>query len=101
MANRHTHKKLRAEIRARMDRTGESYQRARARVLSPARSAEDARTDLVSFSYFGLPGTLATIEMHGMAFAVMVPSSRLWGHGYPHPFPMAMMRAAMRPRGVQ
>jgi hypothetical protein len=29
MANRHCHKKLRAEIRSRMARTGESYQKAR------------------------------------------------------------------------
>jgi hypothetical protein len=101
MANRHTHKKLRAEIRARMVAAGESYQQARAHVLSRTTSADGIRTDLVAFSYFGLPGTLATIERSGVAFAVVIPSSQLWGRGYPHPFPMPMVRAALRPRGVQ
>ncbi len=61
MANRHAHKKLRAEIRARMTETGESYQAARRRVLARSRQQAGA-VDLVPFTYFGLPVTLATRE---------------------------------------
>jgi hypothetical protein len=96
MANRHTHKKLRAEIRARMAQTGESYQRARARILAPRVSAVGPQTDLVAFSCFGIPATLATIEMHGMAVALLLPSSSLWNHAKPHPSPVPLMLAAMR-----
>jgi hypothetical protein len=101
MANRHTHKKLRAEIRARMQATGESYQRARERVLSRTRSLGVARTDLVPLSYFGLPGTLATIEMEGVTVFSFVLSSTLWGRGYPHPYPLPLLRGLARTRGVQ
>ena len=61
MANRHSHKKLRAEIRARMAKTGQSYQAARQRIL--ARTADHGpAVDLVPFRFFGLPMTLAIAE---------------------------------------
>lgn len=101
MANRHAHKKLRAEIRARMRKTGETYQQARTRVLSPRRPARVPRTALVPCAYFGLPGTLATIEMHGVTVSMLLPSAKLWGQGYPHPFPLSMLRSALVTRGVQ
>jgi hypothetical protein len=95
MANRHAHKKLRAAIRARMKSTGESYQKVRACLLaSPL-----PHVDLVPFTWFGVPVTLATMESNGVAIALLVPSSRLWPRGYP--YPLAPLRAAMRPRGVQ
>jgi hypothetical protein len=100
MANRHTHKKLRAEIRARMRATGESYQKARARILSSG-VRERPRADLVPISYFGLPATLATIESQGVVVCAVVPSSTLWGHRYPHPFPLPLLRGLLRPRGIQ
>jgi hypothetical protein len=101
MANRHTHKKLRAEIRARMIATGESYQKARARILSSVAAQDRPRTDLVPVSYFGIPATLATLETHGVAVLAVVPSSTLWGRGYPHPFPLPLLRGLLRTRGVQ
>jgi hypothetical protein len=101
MANRHTHKKLRAEIRARIKATGESYQLARSRILSRPPSLSGARTDLVPFSYFGLPGTLATFELQGVAVVAFLPSSTLWGRGYPHPYPLPLMRSLSGTRGVQ
>ena len=61
MANRHAHKKLRAEIRARMTETDESYQAAQRRVLARPRHRAGA-VDLVAFTYFGVPATLATGE---------------------------------------
>jgi hypothetical protein len=100
MANRHAHKKLRAEVRARMSATGESYQRAHARVATRRVSATSPQTDLVPVSYFGIPLVLATIETQGMSVAVLVPSSRLWRDGYPAQSPVPLMRAAMRSRGA-
>jgi hypothetical protein len=100
MANRHAHKKLRAEVRATMAATGESYQQAHARVVTRWVSANAPKTDLVPVSYFGLPLALATIEMHGMSVAVLVPSSKLWRDGYPAQSPIPLMRAAMRSRGT-
>jgi hypothetical protein len=61
MANRHTHKKLRAEVRARMTETGESYQAARNRILARPRPHASA-VDLVPLTVFGVPMTLATGE---------------------------------------
>jgi hypothetical protein len=100
MANRHAHKKLRAEIRARMAATGESYQQAHARVATRQVSAATPRTDLVPVSYYGIPLALATFEMHGMSVAVLVPSSRSWRLGDPAQSPVPLMRAAMRSRGA-
>jgi hypothetical protein len=61
MANRHSHKKLRAEIRARMNRTGESYQRARQHILADSPNpVPRLDVDLVKFRFFGAPMALAT-----------------------------------------
>ena len=100
MANRHAHKKLRAEVRARMAATGESYQQAHARVATRQVSATAPQADLVPVSYFGIPLALATIEMHGMSVAVLVPSSRLWRPSYPAHSMVSLMRASMRSRGA-
>jgi hypothetical protein len=102
MANRHSNKKLRAEIRARMESTGETYQQARARILARVRATNEPRTDLVAVSYFGLPGTLATVETAaGEVMFAFIPSSTLWGRGYPDPFPLSFFRGHAVPRGVQ
>jgi hypothetical protein len=95
MANRHANKKLRAAIRARMEATGESYQKAREVLRRP----DVAETDLVACSYFGVPGALATFALRGRAFAVLIPSARGPGRGYPHPYPLGLLGAAMRTRG--
>ena len=57
MANRHTHKKLRVEIRARMAKTGESYQAARNRIV-PRAVRHAIAVDLIRFTRFGVPMTL-------------------------------------------
>ena len=101
MANRHTHKKLRAEIRARIKTTGESYQQARARILSHTTLRNAPRVDLVPFSYFGLPGTLASFETEGAAMFAFVPSSRSWRRGYPHSFPLPFLRGVSRRGCIQ
>ncbi|MCL2451110.1 MAG: hypothetical protein FWD17_19360 [Polyangiaceae bacterium] len=99
MANRHAHKKLRAEVRARMRATGESYQQALASTLAGRAGAKPPRVDLVPFSYFGVPATLATIESDDRAVAWVVPSSRLWEKGYRHPLPVPVLGGFMRTRG--
>jgi len=83
MGNRHHHKKLRSEVRARMARTGESYQRALARILGERapREAVDA-VDLVPITYFGVQAALATFEIAGRLAWVVVSSRHLGG-----PFP--------------
>ena len=101
MANRRSHKKLYAEVRARMAATGESYQKARARVLSSAVSVTGPRTDLVAFSYYGVPATLATIEMHGMAVALLLPSSTHATQSHRRPLPIPIARVVMSRGGVQ
>jgi len=78
MANRHSHKKLRAAILARMARTGERYQAAREHIV---RRSKEARTevDLVPFRFFGVPMTLATAEggpVHSVAVLGRPRSSR-------------------------
>jgi|CZKU01.1.fsa_nt_gi hypothetical protein len=83
MANRHAHKKLRAEIRARMAARGESYQQAYAHVATRRASATAPQTDLVPVSYYGIPLALATIEMHrileSVAPEVLKRNMRAWG----------------------
>jgi hypothetical protein len=94
MANRHCHKKLRAEIRARMEKTGEGYQTARQRILAKSNALRSA-VDLVPFRFFGVPMTLATAEggvVHSIA--VLRPASR---SSQSYPLPLA---AWYRPRGV-
>jgi hypothetical protein len=61
MANRHHNKKLRAEIHARMARTGESYQRARDAILAPYEPSPPV-VELMSVTSFGVPVTLAVFQ---------------------------------------
>jgi hypothetical protein len=94
MANRHSHKKLRAEIRARMAQTGESYQAARHRILLRIK-VKRARVDLVPFRFFGMPMTLATSEgdvVHAVAVLRSTPTS---ARSYPVP-----LAAWLSPQGV-
>jgi hypothetical protein len=94
MANRHTHKKLRAETRARMARTGEGYQTARQRILTLAIMLPTT-VDLVPFRFFGRSMTLATAEgsvVHSIA--VLTPALR---SSQSYALPLA---AWFRPRGV-
>jgi hypothetical protein len=80
MGNRHHDKKLRAEVRARMARTGETYQRALDRVLRGRRaSANEPRVDLQRIDWFGDEAALATIQNMGvtMCFIVSMPHRRL------------------------
>jgi hypothetical protein len=93
MANRHSHKKLRAEIRVRMARTGESYQAARARIV--ARSNVDVEIDLVPFRFFGVPMTLATAEGRIVHSVAVLRATR--GSAPSYPLPLA---AWLRPQGV-
>jgi hypothetical protein len=117
MANRHHHKKLRAEVLARMKATGESYQRALSAVTVSAVTvpavtvsavtvgAMTARprrataiVDLVHFTRFGRPMTLATFAgdaidtfaLFGAAPRSAAPSS---------PLSLPAMRF-LRPRGL-
>lgn len=93
MANRHSHKKQRAEIRARMAQTGESYQKAR-QALLVRRDVPERHVDLVPFSFFGVPMTLATMvtgPIHAVAVLRATPrGSRSFG------LPVATW---LRPRG--
>jgi len=67
MANRHSHKKLRAEIRARMASTGESHQVALHRIIAlrgnERRPAGPRVPDLLAANYFGVPITVAAFEV--------------------------------------
>ena len=94
MANRHSHKKLRAEIRARMATTGESYQAAQQRILLRPRD-ERTRVDLVAFRFFGVPLTLATTE-GGLVHSVAV----LGPTPVPGPSYRLPLAAWFSPRGV-
>jgi hypothetical protein len=101
MANRHSHKKLRADIHLRMATTGETYQTARHRILfgrAPREQGEDV--DLVATEYFGVPITLAifpAIEPLGRPAIVHVPSARAETAQRVHRTPLMMVR----PKGVQ
>ncbi len=80
MGNRHHNKKLRAEVRARMARTGESYQQALARVVDERAGSVLARgVDLMEIAYFGVPATLATFEIAGRLACVALSSCHLAG----------------------
>jgi hypothetical protein len=70
MANRHAHKRLRAEVRARMRKTGASYQRTLERIRKQSR----ARVALTPILVFGHPRAIATLELHGMVMNVVVGS---------------------------
>lgn len=84
MANRHSHKKLRAEILARMARTGESYQVAREHIVGRSTQAR-REVDLVPFRFFGVPMTLATAE-GGPVHSVAVLGSPRSTRSFPLPF---------------
>jgi hypothetical protein len=82
MANRRSHKKLRAEARARMVRTGESYQRALQQILGEQERQRHFGElvplddfELTDFTYFGRPATLATWRMLGTHGAVLLSES--------------------------
>ena len=82
MGNRHHHKKLRAEVRARMARTGEGYQQALARILHERAARTGDAVDLLGIEYFGVPATLATFEIGGRLACLVVSSRHV-----PRPFP--------------
>jgi hypothetical protein len=82
MGNRHHNKGLRTQVRARMARTGESYQKALARVLAERTSSAPGSVDLVPIEYFGVPAALATYDLLGRLACVVVS-----GRGRPMPFP--------------
>jgi hypothetical protein len=90
MANRHSHKKRRAEIRARMAATGASYQTALAKVVAERGQGKDRmprslRTpSLLRASYFGVPVTLAVYEVFSRASLILVS-----GCGGPLGLPLA------------
>jgi hypothetical protein len=77
MANRHSHKKLRAEARARMALTGETYQQARQQSLAlQASSCAPAGPvqgfAVLEFSHFGEPAVLATWHSYGVPVAIVI-----------------------------
>lgn len=71
MANRHTHKKLRAEVRARMAATGESHQTALQRIRERSKPASEA-PDLLAARYFGLPITIAAYTVLSRLSLILV-----------------------------
>jgi hypothetical protein len=79
MANRHTHKKLRAEVRARMAATGESHQTALQRILlrrAASRTGAPARVpELIATTYFGVPITVAAYEVLSHVRLILVSGS--------------------------
>ena len=99
MANRHSHKKLRAMIRARMAVSGESYQAARHRLLQEReeRAVRGEGVDLVAATYFGVPVTVATFDVLSRLHMVFVSG----GHdllGSPWGLPSILR---LRSEGVQ
>jgi hypothetical protein len=97
MGNRHHHKKLRAQVRAAMAQTGETYQQALSRLSRGKRSPsfEAREVDLICIDYFGTPLTLATFEILENLSCVVMPSSRV-----PQPFPKNPFFALDRRRTV-
>ena len=90
MGNRHHNRKLRAAVRAAMARTGESYQKALARLQS-ARQVSIALprdVDLIPIDYFGVPLTLATFELVGALSCVVMSVDHL-----PQPLPKSPLFA--------
>lgn len=77
MANRHSHKKLQAKIRARMAETGQSYQQARQTLIalrSSSSAAPQACTgfELLEFHYLGKPAVLASWRSYGVPVAIVL-----------------------------
>lgn len=97
MGNRHHHKKLRVDVRARMAVTGEGYQQALSRLRDARRKTAAPRpnVDLIPIAYFGLPLTLATFEILGDLSCVAMSGSRL-----PLPVPKSPLLALARRRGL-
>lgn len=94
MANRHSHKKLRAEIHARMAKTGESYQAARQRILLRTHE-QGPEVDLVPFRFFGVPMTLATTEGKVVHAVGVLRATLKSSRSYPLP-----LAAWLLPQGV-
>jgi hypothetical protein len=98
MGNRKHHKKLRAEARATMAATGESYQTVLLRLRARARNRPATQThppDLLSVAYFGLPVTLATFEILGDLSCVVLSEPHLG-----QPFPRNPLLALGRRRSM-
>jgi hypothetical protein len=96
MGNRHHHKKMRADVRAIMARTGESYQQVLVRLRAraqPRPAAEGHQVDLLPVSYFGLPVTVATFELLGDLSCVVVSA-----HHLARPLPANPLLALARQR---
>ena len=76
MGNRRHHKKLRIEVRARMARTGESYQQALGRIRGerPAPASLGA-VDLLPVTYFGARAVVATFEIMGRLACLILPTA--------------------------
>ena len=102
MANRHSHKKLRADIQQRMAATGESYQGARQRILLGEAGrvrgggGGGGGAELVAASYFGIPVLLATFETLGRRIFMRVP-----GAGCAVAAGQQPLHLILWPRGVQ
>ncbi|MBK6463126.1 MAG: hypothetical protein IPF92_19285 [Myxococcales bacterium] len=90
-------------VRARMARTGESYQKALSslhHVEAPTQSstcseATDSGVDLLPIRYFGAPATVATFEIAGRLAVLVVSSSHRAA-----PFPQNPIVALGPPRTV-
>jgi hypothetical protein len=96
MGNRRHNKKLRAEVRAAMASTGESYQKVLARVLAE-RAATPPPVDLVAVTYFGAPAILAAYLLAGRLACLVVSSGHHLG---PFPRNPLVALAARGPRLV-
>jgi hypothetical protein len=103
MGNRHGNKKLRLAVRARMAKTGESYQKALSSLVhldvpTPT-STRPERTgsgvDLLTIRYFGVPAAIATFEIAGRIAVVVVSSPHR-----PPPFPQNPMLALGPSRAI-
>lgn len=103
MGNRHGNKKLRLAARARMARTGESYQKALSSLReldapeqpSMRYGATDNGVDLLPIRYFGAPAALATFEIAGRLAVLVVSSPHR-----PAPFPLNPIASLGSPRAV-
>jgi hypothetical protein len=94
MANRHTNKKVRTQVRLRMSATGETYQQALSRILR-VDSDRCSSVDLIAARYFGWPIVLAVFEATepvGHPVVMRVPSARYWGAGVEMPVPFKNFR---------
>lgn len=103
MGNRHGNKKLRLAVRARMARTGESYQKALCSLRHPGApeqtsarwGATDSGVDLLPIRYFGAPAAIATFEIAGRLAVLVVGSQHR-----PAPFPQNPIASLGPPRAV-